>query len=83
MEEWANYRFIAGVAATISICMMMTANLVGFAVGIDGVRMLWKSIVTAQGALFILNALCTVYSASQIMFEVRAEERRNGIYNNF
>jgi D-alanyl-lipoteichoic acid acyltransferase DltB (MBOAT superfamily) len=83
MEEWDNYRFIAGLAATVSICMMMTANLVGFAVGIDGMKMLWRSIVTVKGALFLLNALCTTYSASQVMFEIRAEERRKGIFNNF
>lgn len=83
MEEWSNYRYIAGLAGTISICMMITANLVGFAVGIDGVKMLWKSIVTVKGAFFLLNALCTAYSATQIMFEIRAEERRNGIYKNY
>lgn len=83
MEKWSGYRTIAGIAATGCVCMMMTANLVGFAVGLEGMGVLLRSILTWNGLLFAIDALCTIYSAVQIMFEVRLEERRRGIYNNF
>lgn len=83
LSKSRHYRTICGLAATASICMMMTANLVGFAVGLDGMKILLKEIVTPRGITFVINALVTMYAAAQIMFEIRAEERRNGIYNNF
>lgn len=89
MSQWPSYRVWSGVAATASICMMMLANLVGFCVGVEGVgelvrrRRWWWSIASTRDAMFVLNALLTLYSASQIMFEVRAQERRKGIFNNY
>lgn len=83
LQKSKHYRAICGLAAAASICMMMTANLVGFAVGLDGMKVLFKQIVTIKGVTFLIDALVTMYAAAQIMFEIRAEERRNGIFNSF
>lgn len=84
LQEHKYYRQMCGAAAAGSICMMMIANLVGFAIGLDGMKTLVKSVLTTKGGfIFSISALLTMYSAAQVMFEVRAEELRNGIKNNF
>src|SRR6202035_1776384 len=53
------YRVICGVGAVFNILMMMAANLVGFAVGLDGLRGLVQGIISSwQGLAFMLAALC-------------------------
>ena len=48
-QKWTNhkevYRVICGVGAVGNILMMMSANLVGFAVGLDGLKGLVQGIV--------------------------------------
>ncbi|KAF7732825.1 glycerol transporter [Apophysomyces ossiformis] len=59
------YRFICGIGAVANILLMMTANLVGFCVGLDGMKnMLSQIIGTVDGV--------------QIMFEIRETEKRRG-----
>jgi protein-cysteine N-palmitoyltransferase HHAT len=77
------YRHIAAFAATLSVLMMMTANLVGFSVGIDGFRLMMANILTRNGVAFIIGSFIEIFSACQIMLEWRREEERRGIKNNF
>ncbi|KAL9633582.1 MAG: hypothetical protein Q9204_003338 [Flavoplaca sp. TL-2023a] len=67
------YRLICGIGAVGNILMMMAANLVGFAVGLDGLTGLVRGIVGSYSACVAL------FSAAQIMFELREHELRHGI----
>lgn len=61
--------------------MMMIANLVGFAVGTDGiVEMLSEMFKTTQGLLFVIASTVCLFVASQVMFELRENEKRRGVY---
>ncbi|KAG0165225.1 glycerol transporter [Apophysomyces sp. BC1015] len=59
------YRFVCGVGAVANILLMMTANLVGFCVGLNGMKKMLAQIFSTA-------------DAAQIMFEIRASEKRRG-----
>lgn len=62
---------------------MVIANLVGFCVGVDGMKvMLYDVFSTAQGWLTMFYCVCATFTAVQVMFEVREEEKRRGIFLN-
>lgn len=74
------YRVICGVGAVFNILMMMAANLVGFAVGIDGLTGLINGIIGSwQGLGFMLAACGVLFVGVQVMFEVREGEKRKDI----
>ncbi|KAI5361570.1 putative membrane bound O-acyl transferase, MBOAT [Septoria linicola] len=74
------YRWICGVGAVGNILMMMAANLVGFAVGLDGLQGLVDGIIGNWGGrVFLLAAMATLFVGAQIMFEVREAEKRRGV----
>jgi D-alanyl-lipoteichoic acid acyltransferase DltB (MBOAT superfamily) len=67
------------LGAVGNILMMMIANLVGFSVGLDGVKeMLTKIFGTANGLSFLLSVSFCLFVAVQIMFEIRETEKRRG-----
>ncbi|KAI8088296.1 MBOAT, membrane-bound O-acyltransferase family-domain-containing protein [Thamnidium elegans] len=73
------YRVVCGLGAVANILMMMIANLVGFAVGLDGVKeMLTKIFGTANGLSFLGTVTICLFIAVQIMFEIRESEKRRG-----
>ncbi|KIW45137.1 uncharacterized protein PV06_03549 [Exophiala oligosperma] len=83
-SKWKNrptaYRIICGIGAVANILLMMAANLVGFAVGLDGLMGLVHGIIGSwQGAMFMLGACGALFVGVQVMFEHREEEKRNGI----
>ncbi|TKA75039.1 hypothetical protein B0A49_02186 [Cryomyces minteri] len=74
------YRVLCGVGAVANILMMMAANLVGFAVGLDGLNGLVKGIVGGwAGWLFLAAAGAALFVGVQVMFEIREGEARKGI----
>jgi len=74
------YRALRGVGAVGNILMMMVANLVGFAIGLDGLAGLVNGIFgSASGLGFFAGACACLYVGAQVMFEVREEEKRQGI----
>ena len=74
------YRMICGAGAVLNILMMMVANLVGFAVGVDGVRAMVSGITDSwQGLTFLLAACGALFVGVQVMFEIREGEARKGI----
>jgi len=74
------YRILSGIGAVGNILMMMAANLVGFAVGLDGLEGLVKGIVSGwQGWAFLASACAALFVGTMVMFEHREEERRKGI----
>jgi hypothetical protein len=55
---------------------MITVNVIGFAGGLDGVKdMLPQLTKFREGLLFFLGTFAFLFSASQIMFEVRKGEK--------
>ncbi|GAA5946636.1 hypothetical protein JCM3765_000327 [Sporobolomyces pararoseus] len=77
-QPW--YRHLAALGGVFNILLMMTANLVGFVVGIDGAKALWlKMLGTTEGRVFMGVASACLFVAVQVMFEYREEERRKGI----
>lgn len=59
--------------------MMMIANLVGFCVGLDGMKDLLSQIFTTlDGLMFLLCIIVCLFIAVQIMFEIRESEKRRG-----
>ncbi|KAK4960331.1 glycerol transporter [Elasticomyces elasticus] len=83
-KKWKNkpnqYRWLAGVGAVCNILMLMAANLVGFAVGLDGLKGLVNGIIDSLGGrLFLLAACVTLFVGAQVMFEWREGEKRRGV----
>jgi protein-cysteine N-palmitoyltransferase HHAT len=74
------YRALCGIGAIGNILMMMMANLVGYAIGIDGLKGLLLGILGSTTGLALFAAVCgCLFIGVQIMFEVREEEKRAGI----
>lgn len=60
--------------------MMMVANLVGFALGLDGLRGLLEGIAGSySGMAYMVGACAALFVGVQVMFEVREGELRAGI----
>jgi protein-cysteine N-palmitoyltransferase HHAT len=74
------YRVLCGIGAVGNILLMMVANLVGFAVGLDGVKGLLVGVIGSySGVAFLLLACMALFVGVQVMFEVRESELRAGI----
>jgi D-alanyl-lipoteichoic acid acyltransferase DltB (MBOAT superfamily) len=83
-RKWKNspdaYRWLCGIGAVGEILMLMTANLVGFALGLDGLDGLVKGILsTWEGLTFFGTACFALFTGAQFMFEWRENEKRRGI----
>lgn len=60
--------------------MLMTANLVGFALGLDGLKGLINGIVSSwSGQVFFWTSCAALFVGTQVMFEWRENEKRRGI----
>lgn len=74
------YRVLCGIGAVGNILMMMVANLVGFAVGVDGLKGLIEGIAGSySGVVFMAAACAALFVGVQVMFEIRESEVRQGI----
>lgn len=74
------YRILCGLGAVFNILMMMAANLVGFALGLDGFKGLVVGIMGEwTGVVFLAVACGALFTGAQVMFEVREGEKRQGI----
>ncbi|EDO03291.1 hypothetical protein SS1G_05772 [Sclerotinia sclerotiorum 1980 UF-70] len=84
-KKWLNnltyYRVLCGIGAVANLMFMMIANLVGFAVGVDGLKSIISGIFKDfSGIVFLITAWGALFVGCQIMFEVRESEHRKGIY---
>ncbi|KAK1837153.1 glycerol uptake protein 1, partial [Podospora conica] len=74
------YRMLCCVGAVGNVLMMISANLVGFAVGADGLKSILEGIFRESGGwVFLAGACGALFMGVQIMFEVREEEKRRGV----
>ncbi|KAJ3038340.1 glycerol transporter [Rhizophlyctis rosea] len=83
-EKWKTrlgpwMRHVAAAGAVVNILLMMTANLVGFAVGVDGVKEMAGGIFRLSGAWFLFVVCVALFSGVQIMFEWREMEKRRSV----
>ncbi|THH33470.1 hypothetical protein EUX98_g722 [Antrodiella citrinella] len=79
-DKWW-YRHICAVGAVGNMLMLTAANLVGFAVGTEGVSyMLTRMFLDWDGIRFISVSCICLFVGAQLMFEYREEEMRKGIY---
>ncbi|PWN50587.1 glycerol uptake protein 1, partial [Violaceomyces palustris] len=75
------YRHVCALGGVINVLMMMTANLVGFAIGIDGINyMISQLLGDWQGFRFMVVVSAILFVGVQVMFEYREEEKRRGIF---
>ncbi|KAH8704798.1 putative glycerol:H+ symporter [Talaromyces proteolyticus] len=78
------YRVICGIGAVRNILLLMIGNLVGFALGLDGVKGLVAGIFDSWvGLVFSLGACAALFVGVQVMFETRESEKRMGIKLNY
>ncbi|CDU26277.1 probable GUP1-Multimembrane-spanning protein essential for proton symport of glycerol [Sporisorium scitamineum] len=74
------FRYVAAVGGVGNVLMMMTGNLVGFAIGMDGLRYMVRQLLGSwEGVRFMVGACATLFVGVQVMFEYREEEVRRGI----
>ncbi|ROT42257.1 putative glycerol:H+ symporter [Sodiomyces alkalinus F11] len=74
------YRMLSCVGAVGNVLMMISANLVGFAVGLDGLQaIIYQILHDWSGVLFLITACAAVFVGIQVMFEIRESELRRGI----
>jgi D-alanyl-lipoteichoic acid acyltransferase DltB (MBOAT superfamily) len=74
------YRYLCGLGAVAEILMLMVANLVGFALGLDGLGGLAHGIAASwSGWAFFAVACGALFVGVQVMFEWREGEKRKGI----
>ncbi|KAF9514956.1 hypothetical protein BS47DRAFT_1372183 [Hydnum rufescens UP504] len=74
------YRHVCAAGGVMNLLMMMTANLVGFVLGTEGmVYLAGKLFGTWEGMRFLSIALPSLFVAIQVMFEYREAEKRRGI----
>ncbi|KAL7271460.1 glycerol transporter [Rhizina undulata] len=74
------YRHLCAVGATANILPMMAANLIGFAIGVDGMKDLVQGVVGSyEGLFFMITACACIFVAAHIMFEIREHEKRKGV----
>ena len=63
------YRHVCALGGALNVLMMITANLVGFVVGVDGVKYLWSQLVHSRaGMLFLAEAVPTLFVGVQLMY---------------
>lgn len=74
------FRNLCATGGVLNVLMMMAANLVGFAIGWDGLKELVKGVVGSVGGLgFLVGACAALFVGVQIMLEIRESEKRKGV----
>ncbi|KAK3301031.1 MBOAT, membrane-bound O-acyltransferase family-domain-containing protein [Chaetomium fimeti] len=74
------YRMLCCVGGVANVLMMISANLVGFAVGLDGLENIVRGIFRDySGLVFLVTACSALFVGIQVMFEIRQSELRRGI----
>ncbi|KAF9223226.1 MBOAT-domain-containing protein [Gyrodon lividus] len=74
------HRHVCAVGGVFNVLMMITANLVGFVIGTDGILYMVNEIIGSfEGFRFLIGAFCCLFVGVQLMFEYREEEMRRGI----
>ncbi|KAL6613498.1 MBOAT-domain-containing protein [Neocallimastix californiae] len=78
-----SYRFIKSIGASSNIVLMITANMVGYVIGLDGAKEILGEIFAPQHILSWLYMFFCIMVTTQVMFEIREEEKRRGIFKKY
>jgi D-alanyl-lipoteichoic acid acyltransferase DltB (MBOAT superfamily) len=70
----ALFKHLCAAAAAVNILVLMSANLVGFVVGLDGLLPLLHAVLGEPA--FAAGMLCVFFCAAHVMFAIRASEQR-------
>lgn len=74
------YRVLSGIGSVGNVLMMMIANLVGFALGLDGLKDLLAGLTGSySGVAYMISCCVVLFVGIQVMFEIREDELRMGI----
>jgi D-alanyl-lipoteichoic acid acyltransferase DltB (MBOAT superfamily) len=68
------YKSLCAAGGVFNIYLMMIANLVGFAIGLDGVKDMLAKIFHLDGVVFVGSSFVFFFSLVMVMFEVREAE---------
>jgi len=77
------YRFIKSFGAALNILMMIGANMVGYVIGLDGAKEIFSEIFALKHITFWIYMMFCLMVATQVMFEIREEEKRRGIFKKY
>lgn len=78
------FRHVRAIGTVANVFMMISANLVGFVIGVDGVQYVWTQMLeTRAGWICLAQLIVVLFIAAQLMYEYRAEERRRGIWRKY
>ncbi len=83
LESHHHYRYIRGVAGGLNLLQITVCNLLGFVLGIDGTKELFRTVFSVKEIPFFICLFSYYYAKVQIAFEIREEERRRGIFKNY
>ncbi|KAF8588242.1 MBOAT-domain-containing protein [Ramaria rubella] len=82
-ERWW-FRHLCALGAIFNILAMMSANLIGFVLGTEGMKYMIQQLFDGwQGILFLFLACVCLFAGVQVMFEYREEERRRGVQRRY
>ncbi|KAJ6261088.1 hypothetical protein Dda_3753 [Drechslerella dactyloides] len=76
------YRPLAAAGGALTVLTMCVANLIGFALGVDGMKhLIYDGIINAgwAGAAFLGGTIGCLFVGINVMFELREEEARRGL----
>ncbi|KAJ1915633.1 glycerol transporter [Mycoemilia scoparia] len=73
-RKWRWFRLLCAFGGGVNIFGMMAANLVGFAVGVDGIKEMSSQILSWTGILTLLLILVVFVIHTLTMFDVRGAE---------
>lgn len=77
------YRHLCALGGGANVFLMISANLVGFVVGIDGLKTILLSFATPRAIPFLATTTLFLFSGAHVLFEIRATERRSGVFHNY
>jgi len=63
--------------------MMIGANMVGYVIGLDGAKEIFSETFALKNIIYWNYMLFCIMVATQVMFEIREEEKRKGIYKKY
>lgn len=72
-EDFRNWKAFSG---SLSIVLMVTANLIGFVVGVDGVGVILDSFCSKKGITFLPLMMITFYCTSHLVMELEERKKR-------
>jgi len=78
-----SYRFIKSFGAALNIIMMISANMVGYVIGLEGAKEILGEIFAPQHFFSWIYILMCIMVSTQISFEIREEEKRRGIFKKY